>query len=126
MKKSRVFLTIILLIIISGTLYIGLPYLLTDFTKFDPGVWDKYWWQRGNMIDDLEANYQLEGMNKDEIEQLLGNKKCGFTDTYKISEIVINPRISYYVGGFISIEYYVISLNEEYICIGTYRYINRD
>ena len=58
MKKSRVFLTIILLIIISGTLYIGLPYLLTDFTKFDPGAWDKYWWQRGDMIDELKSGGQ--------------------------------------------------------------------
>ncbi len=63
-----------------------------NFTEFTPEKWEKYQWERKEMIDDLTSDYDLYSMNYDDIIKLLG------TTGIEKSLCVENERISYYAG----------------------------
>ena len=68
------------------------------FETFSTYKWSNENWHRfrGNMIEDLEERYDLKGMTKDEIHELLG-KEDGYSEE--------DNAISYYIGE--AINYYI-------------------
>ena len=61
------------------------------FSSFTEEKWIKYQDNRYLMIDDLDNKYELAGMNKDEIIELLGSP---LTETIENDEIIIK----YWIG----------------------------
>jgi len=45
------------------------------FKEFSPELWDEYPYERGHMVDDLLEDYDFIGMTKDEVIELLGEKR---------------------------------------------------
>ena len=68
------------------------------FRTFSTYKWSNENWHRfrGDMVEDLEERYDLKGMTKDEIHELLG-KEDGYSEE--------DNAISYYIGE--AINYYI-------------------
>ena len=118
--KKGIFI-VILLLLLGIIVYKAFPYATIDFTKFDPAVWDKYYLQRHNMIDDLENRYTLEGMTIDEITALLGERYYWYTDGTSHMRAQISYAVDTTMVG-VFYEYYLLKLDENGKCTDTHRY----
>jgi len=73
------------------------------FREFSPEVWDEYPYERGHMVNDLLENYDLVGMTKDEVIELLGEKRLTINEYGLIYETS---------GGFLKDERLFLSVDE--------------
>ena len=116
MRKLKITLLIVILCVIIA--FIGnklFPYILMDFTKFDPETWDKHVGQRYKMIDDFEAQYPIDTLTRETVKGLLGEKGLGETE-YSLTYMVGKEFASiYYV-------YYSIGLDRQGNCTGSEKY----
>ena len=104
-----------LCVIIGFIGYRPLPYVLIDFTKFDPEIWDKRVGLRYRMIDDFEAQYPIDTLTRETVKELLGEKGLGETE-YSLTYTAGQEFASiFYV-------YYSISLDSQGNCTGSEKY----
>lgn len=102
-KYNKKFYKAILDSIVFVLLYISICITICScisvyFETFSTYKWSNENWHRfrGDMVEDLEERYDLKGMTKDEIHELLG-KEDGYSEE--------DNAISYYIGE--AINYYI-------------------
>lgn len=104
-------LIIILYILLLFLLQFGIRNYFNTFTK-EKWINENWHGFRYLMIEDLEKQYNLIGMNKEEIYQILGE------EDRKLNEFNDNKSLCYSMrNGFFEGDYYIIILNDEDIVI---------
>ncbi len=66
-----IYILILLTVRFSGYVYLG---------QFTPEKWEKHYSYRKFMFEDLQKDYQLQGMTKDELQELLGEPRSADED----------------------------------------------
>lgn len=100
--KKKLFIIIIAIVITTTGLY-------TYLVKFDPDKWENAApWHRRIMVNDLIEDYDIIGMSKADIIELLGDSEASFGD----------DDLYYYLGsGLIMSEVYLHVIIEENIVL---------
>ena len=116
MKKallSSLFSALIIILIVILLFTIACVYVRLDqekYKEFSVEKWENHPRKRWLMIDDFEAKYPVQELNKERVVELLGGDGINFS--YEISN-----------HGVLG-EYYGLGFNEEGICTGRGRYFD--
>lgn len=103
-KRSIVIFSVIAGIIIA--VFAGFKCYDKYISYFTPQKWETHQWERVKMIDSLTEQYDLYGMNRAEVLDLLGT--TGLVESH-----VSDTRLCYYAGkGIIDPLLFFVNFNE--------------